>query len=374
METTPSPTVWTLSGMTAETIQFREKILISTHWVISFMILSVIPVVYFMNKNAQNHKSEERNNSIPENNPQHIAVPTESSSKLQPVIKSTRAHRQCNSVSHSGSTKRKHTLDAQHKTRRIFRILTAVCLFLWWSRVVTAACSLMIWHYNYKIAVDIAFPWDTTRGLLYLTSKVLMYTIYAYRIHHSYGNSAYGYPKWFIVCLYALITVDYIIKVTADVMLNVISSGELQDKGEASDFLHGTYAFLVVEELILALLMMFAFIKPLSRLTLSIIKDSVLSLVTRYLILGTISILSTVALSVFRLLYVGSFDLMVVWMTAVWVSIDCLINAWCTVLLFSSSGPTYKLFCGRLDRTLKHAIQLAYAKRHVDEVTTDAQL
>ena len=53
---------------------------------------------------------------------------------------------------------------------------------MFWSRVVTAACSLMIWHYNHIIAAQIAFPWDTSRGLIYQTGKLLVSIYIVHRL------------------------------------------------------------------------------------------------------------------------------------------------------------------------------------------------
>eukprot|EP01084_Bolivina_argentea_P297598 512726_1 len=105
---------------------------------------------------------------------------------------------------------RKYTMSPQSKKiNKTFKILAVICIFMWWTRTVTAACSLMIWHYDYLIAVKISFPWDTFRGQLYHTSKLIMYLTYITRIHFAFNKSAYGYSQWFIIMMYVLICTDY---------------------------------------------------------------------------------------------------------------------------------------------------------------------
>jgi len=93
------------------------------------------------------------------------------------------------------------------------------------------------------------------------------------------------------------------------------------------------------------------------------IRDNILAVITKYLILGCFAILSSTILSLYRLLYVGSFDLMIVWLTAIWVSADCLINTFCTLLLFRFANGTYNIFCGCCDRKLRVYIKSVHQKR-----------
>ena len=399
---TPSPTVWTLSGMTLEQIKFREKCFIGTHWIISIMILSLVALVFGMNKyrqlqkdaqTLQNELEHQQNtkdtynagavNKTPNTDSSIESPSAETSSRavdgVDTSIQSPSADTSTNvdlrskfgsisiksSVSSRSCRARKKSYEEEQGERinKLFKTTAGICIFLWWTCVSAEACSMMIWHYNYLIAIEIAFPWDTSRMLIYRTSKWIMYLMYITRTYYSFNKSAYKYTKWFIIVLYTLICLDYIIQVIVYIVLNKITSGDIKHKESASDFLYSCFIFLVIEELMVVILIIFAFLKPLFKMSRFTIRDNILTVITRYLILGSFAILSSTVLSLYRILYVGSFDLMIVWLTAIWVSTDCLINTFCTLLLFRFAVPTYTLFCGCCDRRLRVCIKSIHQKR-----------
>ena len=73
------------------------------------------------------------------------------------------------------SNRRKSTLTTQQqKWNKFFKIISILCVFLFWCRVVTAACSLTIWNRNPTLAAEIAKPWDRSRSLIYQTAKLFV--------------------------------------------------------------------------------------------------------------------------------------------------------------------------------------------------------
>ena len=155
VSSTPSPTIWTLSGMTAEEIQFREKIFITTHWLISFMILFIIPIIYLMRYTLR--KSDEESTykeSQIEKQTQNENVPESSEIEMEkkgssPQIKTTltiESHATIHSVSRSRDisatnnasaiTKpyRKSTLNStQQKWNKAFKIVSYIIVFMFWA-------------------------------------------------------------------------------------------------------------------------------------------------------------------------------------------------------------------------------------------------
>ena len=183
-----------------------------------------------------------------------------------------------------------------------------------------------------------------------------MYLLYITRIYRTYNASKrYSYSKWFIGFLYILILSDYILKIFVYIILADIVSGDIGDKGEVTKFIQGSFIFLLIEELIVMLLIIIVFIKPLISMSRDNkrLSSDILSVITKYTILGFIAIISSFILSIFRLTYVGTFNLMVIWMTAIWVSVDCLINSISIMLVFSFAKPTYLCIFGCCDRKLR---------------------
>eukprot|EP01084_Bolivina_argentea_P297597 512725_1 len=175
---TTSPTLWTLSGMTAEEITIREKIFIGTHWIISILIFSIIPIVYFMHKYTQTKHQKPNNNNehtvsqqtseLPTTNTtttinktNHSPNPTDYDTETQyeendnstVVSQNLNSHTQVTEQKNEKEIKsksmntfhsiRKYTMSPQSKKiNKTFKILAVICIFMWWTRTVTAACSL----------------------------------------------------------------------------------------------------------------------------------------------------------------------------------------------------------------------------------------
>ena len=134
-----------------------------------------------------------------------------------------------------------------------------------------------------------------------------------------------------------------------NVRFRVIGSHKLSDS-EPVDLLYE-----MVEEVLFTATLMAASIKPLFAMSAkaNVLSEEMLDVMSKYFVLGLLSILSSLAASVITIFYISTESLFVIWTKALLESADCVINSWCTVLLFPFVVSWYGALCGPCNRAAK---------------------
>jgi len=239
------------------------------------------------------------------------------------------------------------------------------CVALWTVKVLIEAVDLMIWHHDSLLGEHISVWSDMLRMATYVVARAIMLFSFVARIHFSFRSSAYAYSKWLILCLMAVLFVDCALRVVCFSTYILRVSGNIIDRDR--DFIHRRdwlfygLVFVVVECTLFTASLIAMFIKPLIVMSnrTKVLSRDMLHMMTKYVILGSLCVLSSFAASVVTIFYISTEDLFVIWIKIAIESVDCVVSTWCTVLLFKAVVSWYNALCGPCHRV----VEALYVKR-----------
>ena len=235
-----------------------------------------------------------------------------------------------------------------------YQIITILCILLWYIRIIMEPIQIRSWQNDYEKTKDNAISYDTWKMFIYVFSKFLMYFLFILRIHFSFDGSVYAYPKKYILGLLIVLIFDFVLKIIANsIAISALSTDIIYRDDSNIAALVPVFVFLILEEVGFTIVLVFSFIRPLVKLTSTVFSSKILGIITKYAVLGCISIISSAIISILSVFFIGTDDLMVVWMTNLFISIDCVINSWCNLFLFSFTTSWYLFCCHFCDKTAK---------------------
>ena len=284
------------------------------------------------------------------NTPSLQNVPSSSYTKKSTSRNSSKLMSKTSSRSVGGG-RRIEKKEKESKELKYFKLLAFICIFLWTLRILVEIIAMLIWYYDTELATNIAKPWDSFRMLIYVIAKMLMYISFICRIYYSFKGSAYQYSKWFIIILIIILLIDVSFRIIVHILKIYEYSGDIVDRNndknnlKINEFIFYGLMFLVIEEILYTLVLVIAFIKPLFVISKNILTENMLDMMSKYVVLGYFCIISSLLISIFHIFYINTNDLFIIWTTSLLLSFDCVINGWCTILLFKFTNKWYNKIC-----------------------------
>ena len=233
-----------------------------------------------------------------------------------------------------------------------YKSAIGICLFLWFINITGTSCNLIIWNYTnleYDEILTFIVPLDLIRAFAWILGKSIMFALYIIRLHLAFKESLYRYTLWYLSILGIFLILHTICGLYWFYSLIIETSKDYKDTIRASNHITLGVQMLLAEEIFLSFTLIMSFVRPLFKIVSTMNEANMdhvlLECMAKCINLGIISVVSSSVATIMNVVYSNDTDLVIGLFTAWIQTIDCVINAWCIVLLLKSTHNIYLKLC-----------------------------